>query len=47
MSDNGGMGDVNWNHGFLHGSIKHNLSRFGVTKDIEFLAKVSTRMDWI
>ena len=36
MSDDSGVGDVDWDHGFLHGRIKHDLSRFGVTKDIEF-----------
>jgi len=45
VSDDSGVGDVNWDHGFLHRGIEHDLSRFGVTKDIEFckLVKASTR----
>ena len=40
MSDNSGVGDVDWDHSFPHGGIKHDLSRFGVTKDIEFCTLV-------
>ena len=36
MSDDSGVSDINWNHGFLHGGIKHDLSRFRVAKDVEF-----------
>lgn len=45
MSDDSGMSDVDWNHGFLHGSVEHDLSRLRVTKDIKFYAfiKVSTK----
>ena len=35
MGDNGGVGDVDWDHSFPDGSIKHDLSRFGVAKDVE------------
>ena len=45
VSDDSGVGDVDWNHGFLHWGIEHDLSRFGVTKDVKFysFAKVSRR----
>lgn len=41
VGDDGGVSDVDWNHGFLYGSIKHDLSCFGVTKDVEFCIFVS------
>jgi len=43
VSDDSGVGDVDWNHRFLHRGIEHDLSRFGVTKDVKFcpFAKVS------
>lgn len=44
MSDNSGMSDVDWNHGFLHGSIKYDLGRFGIAKDIELCEMVKIRM---
>jgi len=46
MSDDCGVGDIDWNHGFLHWGIEHDLSRFRVTKDVKFCVvdKVSTRV---
>ena len=45
VSDDSGVGDVDWNHDFLHWGIEHDLSRFGVAKDVKFCAfvKVSWR----
>ena len=44
MSDDSSVSDVDWNHGFLHGGIKHDLSRFGVTKDVKFYTFINVSM---
>ena len=40
VSNDSGVGDVDWNHRFLHWGIEHDLSRLGVTKDVKFCAFV-------
>lgn len=46
MSNYSGMGHVDWNHSFLYGGIKHDLSSFRIAKDVELCvsARVSTKV---
>lgn len=44
MSDDSSVSDVDRNHGFLHGGIKHDLSRFRVTKDVKFYTFVNVSL---
>ena len=43
MGDNSRVCNVDWNHSLLYGCIQYDLSRFGITKDIELCMSTKVR----